>query len=175
MNKISEISSAMQIIDCCFEQHGEAILAMFNHAIMHSTALYEYQPRSIKDIRQWFLDKNQHKFPVIGIIDSNKTLLGFASYGMFRPYPANKFTAELAIYVDEKAQGQGIASNLLPALVAKAKTQSIHTLIAAIDENNHASIALHQKFGFFHAGTLKEVGYKFDKWLNLCFYQHMLS
>ena len=175
MTETKEKNSTMQIIDCCFEDHGETILTMFNHAIMHSTALYEYQPRSLLDIEQWFTNKNQHEFPVIGLIDSDKTLLGFASYGMFRPYPANKFTAELAIYVDEKAQGQGIASHLLPALLAKATSQNIHTLIAAIDENNHASIALHKKFGFFHAGTLKEVGYKFDKWLNLCFYQRMLS
>ena len=165
----------MQIIDCQYEQQSETILALFNHAIIHSTALYEYHPRTLDDIKQWFEAKSAHKFPVIGVIDENNQLLGFASYGVFRPYPANKFTAELAIYVDQQHHGKGVATQLMTTLIERAKSQGLHTIIAAIDEQNQASIELHKKFGFIHTGTLKEVGFKFEKWLNLCFYQLMLT
>ncbi|QOL26085.1 N-acetyltransferase [Thalassotalea sp. LPB0316] len=165
----------MQLVNCQFKQHGEKVQALFNHAIRHSTALYEYRERSKQDIEQWFNTKHEQGFPIIAMEDDNGQLMGFASYGFFRPYPANKFTGVLAIYVEQAHQGKGVASKLLQALIEKAKLQGLHTLIAAIDENNHASIALHQKFGFEHVGTLKEVGYKFDQWLNLCLYQLMVS
>jgi len=165
----------MHLINCDFLSHGADILALFNDAIIHSTALYEYSPRDLDDIENWFKLKATHNFPVLGIEDNDGQLLGFISYGSFRPYPANQFSAELAVYVQPQAQGRGIASRLMAALIEHAKANNIHTLIAAIDEDNKASIALHEKLGFELAGTLKEVGFKFDRWLNLCFYQLILT
>lgn len=165
----------MKQILCTFEEHAEAILDMFNHSILHSTALYEYQPRNIGRIQDWFRVKQENDFPVLGMSDSNGQLAGFASYGSFRPYPANKYTVEHSIYVHADFQGQGIASQLMQALIEKAVKQEFHCMIGGIDATNTASIKLHEKFGFQHSGTLKQVGYKFGEWLDLAFYQLILE
>lgn len=79
------------------------------------------------------------------------------------------------MYVTEQARGQGVGRFLLRAIAAKALDQGYHTLIAAIDTENHASIRLHESEGFVHAGTLYEVAWKFDCWLDLAFYQKLLK
>ena len=165
----------MKVIDCQYKIHGKAILALFNDAITNSTALYEYQLRTPTDIEQWFKKKSQDNFPVIGIESSIGTLMGFASYGQFRPYPANRFTVEQAVYVSAEHQGKGVGKALLEQLIIIAEQQKMHVIIAAIDDTNKTSISLHERLGYVHSGTLKEVGFKFDRWLNLAFYQKCLS
>lgn len=164
-----------KIIPCSFEQHADAILAIFNDAILHSTALYEYQERSLHQIKDWFLAKQAAHFPVIGIENTAGELMGFASYGMFRAFPANQFTVEHSIYVDQAYRGQGLGRILLEAIIAEAKNNNMHVMIGGIDATNQGSIILHEKLGFEHAGTLKEVAFKFDRWLDLAFYQLILS
>ncbi|MFZ8263679.1 GNAT family N-acetyltransferase, partial [Staphylococcus aureus] len=96
---------------------------------------------------------------------------GFATFGSFRPWPTYQYTIEHSIYVDASARGKGIASQLLQHLIVEAKAKGYRTLVAGIDASNEASIKLHQKFNFKHAGTLTNVGYKFDYWLDLAFYE----
>lgn len=163
------------MIQCTFEQHGQAILAIFNDAISNSTALYEYQERSLLQINKWFLNKNTSEFPVIGIESLNGELMGFASYGTFRAFPANRFTVEHSVYVDKNYRGQGIGRALLEALIVEAEKQGLHVMVGGIDATNTGSILLHEKLGFKHAGTLKEVAFKFERWLDLAFYQLILS
>ena len=91
--------------------------------------------------------------------------------GSFRPWPAYLYTIEHSIYVDASARGKGIASQLLQRLIAEAKAKGYRALVAGIDASNKASIQLHQKFAFKHAGTLTNVGFKFNQWLDLAFYE----
>lgn len=163
------------LIECSFEQQGEAIQAIFNRVILTSTALYEYEPRSLAAIADWFAAKQRGNYPVLGYVDAIGQLLGFASYGPFRDKPANRFTLEHAVYVTEAAQGQGIGRRLLLALTERARTAGYHTLIAAIDAENQPSIRLHERLGFQHTGTLRQVAFKFDRWLDLSFYQLLLQ
>lgn len=163
-----------ELIHCNYEQHAEAILAIFNHAIAHSTALYEYQPRSLAFIQQWFTAKKVGGFPIIGLEQAGQ-LLAFASYGSFRPYPAYKYSVEHSIYVHPKQRGQGLGKTLLQALIQEAEGQNYHLLIGGIDAENTASIALHESLGFIHAGTIQQAGFKFGRWLDLAFYQLTLA
>jgi len=153
--------------------YAHSIQAIFNDAIENTTALYEYESRSLPTVETWLNNKFKNNRPVFAAIENNQ-LLGFTSYDSFRPYAANLHTVELALYVDKHARGKGIASMLLGELIDFAKQDNVHVMIAGIDEDNTVSIALHKKFGFSHSGTLKEVAYKFNRWLNLAFYQKNL-
>ncbi|MBF7687784.1 GNAT family N-acetyltransferase [Acinetobacter rathckeae] len=167
--------NTVNVVECHFEQHASQILTIFNDAILHSTALYEYEERSLQDLERWFKSKTMHQFPVIGVEDEQGVLMGFASYGSFRQFPANLYTVEHSVYVHQAYRGKGLAKELIKALTQKAKQQGMHTMIGAIDASNVASIALHNKLGFTHAGTLSEVGFKFGRWLDLAFYQIILN
>lgn len=163
-----------KLIRCNYEQHAETILDIFNHAIAHSTALYEYQPRTLGFIQQWFKTKRVGGFPVLGLEQDGK-LLAFASYGSFRPYPAYKYSVEHSIYVHPEQRGQGLGKHLLQALIQEVEAQNYHLLIGGIDAQNQASIALHTSLGFVHAGTIQQAGFKFGRWLDLAFYQFTLK
>ena len=164
----------MQIIQCSYERHAAAILDIFNDAILHSTALYDYQARTMDNMVSWFNNKEAGNYPVIGIESESGELMGFASYGSFRAYPANKYTLEHSVYVANAHRGKGIASLLMQPLIGLAQEQNYHTLIGSIDASNQPSIALHEKLGFTHAGTIRHAGFKFGDWLDLAFYQLLL-
>ena len=164
----------MQIIQCSYERHAAAILDIFNDAILHSTALYDYQARTMDNMVSWFNNKASGNYPVIGIESESGELMGFASYGSFRAYPANKYTLEHSVYVANAHWGKGIASLLMQRLIELAQEQNYHTLIGSIDASNQPSIALHEKLGFTHAGTIRHAGFKFGDWLDLAFYQLLL-
>lgn len=168
-------SVPLQLVACNFERDGQAVLDIFNHAILHTNALYEYKPKTLAEIKLWFESKAKANFPVLGLIDSDSQLLGFGSYGHFRPHAAFLYSVEHSIYIQQDHQGQGLGKMLLRALIDSARNNQFHTMIAGIDSTNNASIALHQQFGFEYAGTIQQVGYKFDRWLDLVFYQLLLS
>lgn len=165
----------MKLIECTLEHHGAAILAILNDAIVSSTALYDYSPRPPESMSGWFKVKHDGRFPVVGAVDEHGALLGFASYGTFRAWPAYKYSVEHSVYVHQGHRGRGVASALLRSLIDHARRQQYHTLIGGIDLTNAASIALHEKFGFVHAGTIQQAGFKFGKWLDLAFYQLLLN
>lgn len=165
----------MKLIDCSYQRHADALLNILNEAMLTSTALYDYQPRTLEQMQIWFAQKEQTGFPVIGIENEQGDLLGFASYGSFRAWPAYKYTVEHSIYIHHQQRRQGVASRLMRELIALARKQQLHTLIGCIDMANHASIQLHQKFGFVHCGQIREAGFKFGQWLDVGFYQLLLD
>jgi len=165
----------MQIIECEESRRAESILNILNDVIATSTALYDYQPRTLDMMKDWFEAKRKGDYPVIGVEDSSGQLLGFASYGAFRAWPAYKYTVEHSIYVDSRFRGRGIGHLLLQQIIESASARSYHVLIGGIDTANKASIALHEKLGFVHCATMREVGFKFGRWLDLSFYQLILA
>ena len=165
----------MQFVECTHDAHAVEILAILNDTIVGSTALYDYQPRPLDSMRPWFAAKAAHGFPVIGAVDATGTLLGFASYGTFRAWPAYKYSVEHSVYVHHEQRGRGIGAALMQRLIATARAQQYHVLIGGIDLANTASVALHEKLGFSHAGTIRQAGFKFGRWLDLAFYQLVLD
>ncbi len=159
----------MHIVDCSQARHASAILDIFNEAIATSNALYDYRPRPPESMVGWFATKQAGGFPVIGVEDADGTLMGFASYGTFRAWPAFKYSVEHSIYVHCDHRGKGLGRLLLQALIAAAQARGVHVLVGGIDASNQASIALHEQFGFTHAGTVREAGFKFGRWLDLAF------
>lgn len=165
----------MHISDCSEELHSDAILEILNDAIVTSAALYDYQPRSRENMKAWFEAKRAKSFPVIGAFEESGRLLGFASYGTFRAFPAYKYTVEHSVYVHREARGNGIGLALLKMLIERARVQQLHVLVGAIDRDNVASVRLHEKLGFELAGTVRQVGFKFGRWLDVVFYQLVLE
>lgn len=150
-----------------------AILSIVNHAILHTTANYLYEPQTLTDQQKWWQDKQNKSFPVL-VAQVNNEVIGFASYGTFREKIGYQFTVEHSVYVATEYINQGIGSKLLSALIELAKSEGYHTMIGAIDAENHDSIAFHEKFGFIKAGLIKQAAFKFDRWLDLQFVQLML-
>jgi len=148
---------------------------IFNDAIANSTALYEYKLFAPEKMTSWFADKAAGRYPVIGAVDSNGVLLGFASYGVFRARPAYKYSVEHSVYVHKDHRGKGVGRALLQRIIEAGREQSYHVMIGGIDAENTASIALHKAFGFVHAGTITQAGFKFGRWLDLAFYQLTLA
>ena len=163
-----------RVVRCEHDRHAAAILAILNDAIVNSTALYDYQPRPPETMRTWFDAKTKGNFPVLGMEDDAGELMGFASYGHFRAWPAYKYSVEHSVYVAPPFRGHGIGTHLMREIIGAAEAQQYHLLIGGIDAANRVSIALHESLGFIHCGTIRQVGYKFGRWLDLAFYQLIL-
>lgn len=162
-------------LTACDVSFADQILAIFNDAILNSTALYDYKPRTMESMGPWFESKRKGNFPVIGAVDDSGELLGFGSYGTFRAWPAYKYSVEHSVYVAAKHRGKGLGKLLLPEIIGNARQQGYHVLIGGIDSRNAVSIRLHERFGFQRAGTIRQAGFKFGCWLDLEFYQLILD
>ena len=161
----------MNIVACDYEHHATPILAILNHAIVSSTALFDYKPRALETMVEWFRAKTARQFPVLGAVADDGALMGFATYGTFRAWPAYKYTVEHSVYVDEGHRRKGVARALMTRLIAVAEEQSYHVIVGGIDATNAASIALHEQLGFARCGVIHHAGFKFGRWLDLVFYE----
>lgn len=165
----------MKFVTCTLDAHGAAILDILNEQIRTSTAVYEYVPRTPESMVTWFGAKQAKSYPVIGVENEAGALMGFATYGVFRERPAYKYTVEHSVYVHEDHRGKGLGLALMERLIEAARAQELHVLVGGIDATNQVSIALHEKLGFVHAGTIRQAGFKFGAWLDLAFYQLTLQ
>jgi len=165
----------MHFVTCTHDRHARAIVDIFNEAILNSTALYDYTPRPLESMADWFRQKADAGYPVIGVESDQGTLLGFASYGQFRVRPAYKYTVEHSVYIHHRYRGQGLGPLLMQRLIEDATSQDYHVMVGGIDASNAASIRMHERLGFSHSGTIQQAGFKFGRWLDLAFYQLILS
>ncbi|OUD34654.1 GNAT family N-acetyltransferase [Flavobacterium sp. FPG59] len=152
----------------------QAILEIINYNILHSTALYDYNTRTLEQQMSILADKQSKNFPVI-VAEIGGVVVGFGMYSEFRFREAYKFTVEHSVYVSQDHHGKGIGKLLLEELIVLAKKQNLHTMIAVIDSENHSSVEFHEKFGFKTVGIIKESGFKFDRWLHSVFMQLILE
>ena len=151
-----------------------AILAIHNDVIANTTAIYSEDAATMADRERWFDDKRASNLPII-VADQEGVVLGFATFGAFRAWPCYRHSAEHSVHVGAAYRGMGVGRTLLGALVERARGCGVHVIIGGIDADNAASLALHGSLGFTRGGTLREVGRKFDRWLDLVFMQKMLE
>ena len=163
----------MKTAECAFS-HAPEMLAIFNEAILNSTALYDYKPRTMDDMAAWLAAKETGGHPVIGAFEDDGTLAGFASFGTFRAWPAYKYSIEHSIYIRADKRGAGLGKLLLSSLIRLAEEKGYHMMIGGIDSSNEASVRLHRSLGFTHCASIRQAGYKFGRWLDLEFYQLLL-
>jgi phosphinothricin acetyltransferase len=149
------------------------LLEIINYNILNATALYDYEPRTLENQVAILKEKLSKGFPVI-VATENEMVVGFGYYSEFRLREAYKFTVEHSVYAHPNHLGKGIGKSILENLILLAKAQKLHTMIGVIDAENQSSIEFHKKFGFEIAGTIKESGFKFNRWLHSVFMQKML-
>lgn len=152
----------------------ETIVAILNYYIANSTALYDYELRTLEQQRIVFEEKLNKGFPVIVAIIENR-VVGFGYYSEFRFREAYKFTVEHSVYVMPSEHGKGIGRIIMQNLIDLAQEQKLHTMIAVIDSENENSINFHEQFGFKTVGIIKESGFKFDRWLHSVLMQLLLE
>lgn len=151
-----------------------SILDIINNNILHSTSLYDYEPRSLTKQSDLLKEKKAKNFPVI-VAEIDGKIAGFGMYGEFRFRDAYRFTVEHSVYVSNDFKGKGVGGKLLQSLIDLAKKQGLHTMIGVIDAENTESIIFHEKYGFKKVGIIKESGFKFNRWLDSVFMQLILE
>ncbi len=150
-----------------------AILEITNEAILNGTALWTVTPTTLQARRDWWQERVADGFPVL-VAERAGRMLGFGSYGRFRPHEGYAHTVEHSLYVRADARGKGVGHALLAALLTDATRVGKHVMIGGIEARNTASIALHEQAGFTRSALLLQVGRKFDRWLDLLFMQKQL-
>lgn len=148
----------------------DGILEIYNDAVVNTTAVYDYRAQTMEERLNWYRKKAEEGFPVL-VFEQDQTVVGFASFGSFRPWPAYKYTVEHSIYVHPLHRGKGIGKRLLEELITIADMRGYATMVAGIDAQNEASCRLHESMGFAVSGIIRRAGYKFGRWLDLVFYQ----
>jgi phosphinothricin acetyltransferase len=113
-------------------------------------------------------------YPVLVATDESG-VLGFATFADFRTWPGYRYTVEHSVHVRADTRGRGVGKELVKALFPRAAALGKHVMIAGVDAANEASIRFHEQLGFQKSGHLREVGHKFDRWLDLVFLQRWID
>jgi len=150
------------------------IVAIYNDVIATSTAVYSSVPVTLEERRKWWRARVEAGYPLLVALDESG-VAGFSTFGDFRSWPGYRFTVEHTVHVRADRRGSGVGTKLLEALFPRAASLGKHMMIAGVDAANTASIRFHERLGFEQAGHLREVGYKFDRWLDLVFLQRRIG
>lgn len=152
-----------------------AIQQIYAHHVLTGTASFEIEPPSVYEIQQRLEGIIGGGYPY-GVYVEDGTILGYCYVAAYRTRPAYRYTVENSVYVQHDALGFGIGTLLLTWLIIECQQREYREIVAVIgDSNNSASIALHKKCGFQHIGTLSNVGYKFDRWLDSVLMQYHID
>ena len=150
------------------------ILEIYNDAVLHTTATYDYEPRTLEQRRQWFEEHQRDNYAVFVAVDEAARIVGWSALNPYHARPGYRFTTENSVYIAADRRGQGIGKQLLAPLIEAAGARGLHAIIAAIDATNDASIRLHARFGFEPVGHFKQVGFKFGRWLDVIYMEKMV-
>jgi L-amino acid N-acyltransferase YncA len=147
------------------EADAEAIRAIRNDVIEHSTAMWTTVPASPADAREWLAGNLARRSAYVA--EAAGQVIGYANWAPWRPKDGYRHTVEDSVYLTEGYQGRGLGAELLGRLIAGAAESGAHVMMASIESSNTRSVALHERLGFELVGTAREVGTKFGRWLDL--------
>jgi phosphinothricin acetyltransferase len=154
-----------------------ATLDIYNELIESATVAWTERPQTLDERRAWFAQQMLRGFPTLVAVDGH-AVVGMTSYGDFRDsvhWPGYRFTAEHSIHVRADRRRDGIGRLLLNELIARARRNHIHVLVAGIDADNIDSIRFHERLGFVEVARMPETGHKFGRWLDLVLMQRVLE
>ncbi|TDF95905.1 GNAT family N-acetyltransferase [Paenibacillus piri] len=151
---------------------NKAILEIYNEAVHNTTATFDTVDRTYEQQVQWF-EKHGDMHPVLVAV-LNDRVVGWASLNPYSDRLAYARTAEVSLYIHRDFRGQGIGKRLLNDVLEAGRNAGLHTVLSRIAEGNESSIRLHRQYGFGVVGTMKEVGFKFGRMLDVVMMQKML-
>lgn len=151
-----------------------AILEIYNDAVLKTTASYDIEPQELPAREAWFTEHQRDGLPVY-VAEVEKRVVGWSSLNRFNSRPGYRFTVEDSIYIAEPFRGQGIGKMLLKPVIVAARDLGMHAILAGIDSEGEASLRLHAAFGFERVAYYKEVGYKFNRWIDVVWTELLLE
>ncbi|TYR80563.1 N-acetyltransferase [Priestia megaterium] len=161
----------MTIIRDARQEDLATLVDIYNQSVRNSAATFDLTPVTVEQRQSWLDSHIQNElFPLI-VAEQNGVVAGYASLSSYSEKGAYIQTVELSVYVDENYQGYGIGKKLMTEILEKAKGRNHHVIISGITKGNNKSIKMHEQFGFTLCGEFKEVGWKFDQWQDVLFYQ----
>ena len=152
-----------------------ALRDIFNDAVLNTTAIWMDNVVDLANRQAWFAARAQQGYPILVAENADGEVVGYASFGDWRPFDGFCHTVEHSVYIRADQRGKGLGPQLLAALIERAKACDKHVMVAAIESGNAASIRLHQHLGFAITGQMPQVGRKFGRWLDLTFMQLILT
>jgi phosphinothricin acetyltransferase len=169
----SEIMKTACTIRAATESDLEAINDIYNHYVLHSTCTYQEEPEPLESRKRWFSHHGDSHPVIVAAIDAK--VIGWGSLSAYHTRSAYRHTVENSVYVHHQHHRQGIGSLLLEELILRSRGLGHRVIIAGIDGEQTASVALHAKFNFEKAGHLRQVGFKFGRWLDVIYMELNLS
>lgn len=164
----------MEIRDARPDDAAE-IAAIYNHAVAHTTAVWNNHQVDAENRRAWMADRQRAGYPVLVVTGDDGAVWGYASFGDWRAFDGYRHTVEHSVYIRTDQRGAGLGRALMEALIARARSLGKHVMVAGIEAGNSGSIRLHERLGFIRVGLMPQVGTKFGRWLDLAFLQLTLD
>ena len=152
----------------------EAVRSIYNYYVETSTATFDWEPQSEEQRADWFLQHRRDDLPVI-VAEADGRVIGWGSHSNYAERCGYKTTIEPSIYVHHEFIGKGVGRALMEHLITLAGDRQYHVLVGKICSENETSIRLCESFGFERIGELREVGRKFDRWLNVVLVQKLIK
>ena len=155
------------------KEDGAALAAIYAYYVENTAVTFEYVAPSAEEFGERIAHKLE-KYPYI-VAEENGRAVGYAYADMYRERAAFNWSCELSVYLDKYETGKGTGKLLYNALIAILKLQGFVSVVASITYPNGPSVALHKKMGFSHLGTMRDIGYKFGRWLDLMWFEKRIS
>lgn len=157
------------------DEDVEAIRAIYNEAVANLTATMDVEPRGPQEQAVWMSLHDGNPYPAFVAEDIKSNIAGYASLSPYNRKPGYRTTAEVSVYIHCDYRGRGVGRLLLERLIDEAGPHGFYALVALITADNAASLRLHERCGFENIGTLRRVGRKFDRWVDVTFMQRFVS
>ena len=148
---------------------------IYNDAVLNTTAIWNEQAVDLDNRQAWYSARQAQRYPILVAVDAADQVLGYASFGDWRPFEGFRHTVEHSVYIRADQRGNGLGAQLMRALIERARACDKHVMVAAIESGNASSIRLHERLGFTLNGQMPQVGTKFGRWLDLTFMQLILN
>ncbi len=158
-------SSRQTAVRLAVEADLSSINDIYNHYVLHSTCTYQEEPETLQARQLWFTRHDQDHPVIVAELDGR--VVGWGSLSEYHPRSAYSRTVENSVYVHHELHRRGIGSLLLSDLITRSRARGHHAIIAGIDAEQEASVALHERFAFQRVGRLRQVGFKFGRWLDV--------
>lgn len=147
------------------------VMEIYNEAVRNTTATFDTVERTLNEQLTWFR-KHKQNHPIF-VAEEKNEIIGWASLSAWSDRSAYDGTVEVSVYIHYEHRGKGVGKKLLEMITLEGKNVNNHSVISRITADNEISIHLHESIGYRHIGVMKEVGFKFGKYIDVCMMQYM--